>query len=158
MQDEAFLFVGRRCWMDLQQVTRAQQLAALKMLKEVILKCPPDVWDAPEDSDAFWFKAHHTLYWAHLHLRATRRGFGRWKGHRRPRADTPTSKTELIAYAEFIEGQLLSADVTLRREKLEQEIADIRHIQQHTGELFERLGSRKGTILHWTEHVRRKPK
>lgn len=144
--------------MDLQTAARSQQLAALKMLKEAIVKCPPDVWDAPEDRDPFWYKAHHTLYWAHLHLRATRRGFGRWKGHRRPRPDAPTSKNELIAYAEFIESQLLSARVILRKEKVEQEIADIRHTQQHTGELSERLGSRKGTILHWTEHVRRKPK
>jgi len=144
--------------MDLQQVTRSQQLAALKMLKEAIVKCPPEVWDAPEDSDRFWFKAHHALYWAHRHLRATRRGFGSWKGHRRPRPGSPISRDELIAYAEFIEDQLLSTGVVLRQEKLEQEIADIRHIQQHTGELFERLGSRKGTILHWTEHVRRKPK
>jgi len=144
--------------MDLQQATRSQQLAALKMLKEAILKCPPDVWGAEDDRDAFWYKAHHTLYWAHLHLRATRRGFLKWKGHRRPRPDVPTSKDDLIAYAEFLEGQLLSARVVFRKEKLEQEIADIRHIQQHTGELFERLGSRKGAILHWTEHVRRKPK
>lgn len=143
--------------MDVQQAARSQQLAALKMLKEAIVKCPPDVWSAPGDRDAFWFKAHHTLYWAHRHLRATRRGFGKWNGHRRPRLEAPTSQDELIAYAEFIEGQLLSTRVILRREKLEQEIADIRHIQQHTGELFERLGSRKGTILHWTEHVRRRP-
>ena len=32
--------------MDIQNVVQTQYLAALKMLKEVILKCPPSVWDA----------------------------------------------------------------------------------------------------------------
>jgi hypothetical protein len=71
MSDEAFLFVPGRRRMDLQQVTRWQQPAALKIHKEA--------------------------------------------------RESPRSATS----------------------------------RQHTGELFEMLGSRKGTLLHWAAHVRR---
>ena len=144
--------------MNIQQVLVSQELAALKMLAEAIGKCPPDVWAGRGDEDPFWFKAQHTAYWAHRHLKATLKGFSAWKGHRKPEIRRPMSKEELLAYVGFIQHQLLERNVLFTPEKLEQEIVEIRHIQQHTGELYERLGSRKGTVLHWTEHVRRQPK
>lgn len=153
--------------MNIQRAIQSQYLAALKMLKEAIVKCPPAVWDASRDKDKFWYKAQHTIYWAHRHLQATGRDFVAWKGHRRPDGRVPMSKQDLLAYLAFIERQIaeghaaadLKASPGPRRSRfdtLERAIADIRHIQQHTGELYERLGARSAITLHWTEQVQRK--
>lgn len=149
--------------MNTQAAVRSQYLAALKMLKEAIVKCPPRVWDALHDKDKFWFKAQHTLYWTHHYLRAADKRLVPWKRHRRPDADAPVSKPELLQYLTFIEKQLTGPEATSgfngsEMNKLEFHITNIRHIQQHTGELYERLGSRENITLHWTERVHRNAK
>jgi hypothetical protein len=155
--------------MNMQQAVQSQYLAALKMLKEAIVKCPPSAWDAPQDKDRFWYKAHHTLYWAQVDLRGSLVGFIPWKGRVKPNAGVRISKPELLEYLAFLEQQVegrrsgtaraaSSAARGFRPDKLERAIASIRHIQQHTGELYERLGSRKNVKLRWYEQVRRKSK
>ena len=174
MQDEACLFAdamqkpcrGAHAKMDIQNVVQTQYLAALKMLKEVILKCPPSVWDARQHKDRFWYRAHHALYWAERDLQAAWSVSVRWSGRRRPDAGVPISKAELLDNLAFIQQQIDPTGPgarsrparrgTIAPAKLERVIAGIRHVQQHTGELYERLGSRKRVKLHWTEHVRRK--
>ena len=52
--------------MDIRSVIQSQYLAALAMLKQAIVKCPPALWNDPGDRDAAWFKAYHALYYAHL--------------------------------------------------------------------------------------------
>jgi len=152
--------------MNILNVVQSQYLAALKMLKEAIVKCPPSVWDAPQDKDKFWYKAQHALYWAHRNLQATDKHFVPWKGHRKPDGRVPISKEDLLEYLAFIEKRVADRNTAadfaeprsqgLRFDRLEVAIASIRHIQQHTGELYERLGSREGTRLSWTEYVHRK--
>jgi hypothetical protein len=139
---------------------RSQYLAALKMLKEAILKCPPSVWDAPQDKDKFWSKVRHTLRYAHRDVRAGLPGFVAWKGQSWADVHGRRSKPEVLEFLDFIEKQVAgrgsrSAAAGFRPDKLERMIAGIRHIQQHTGELFERLGTRENITLHWTEHVHR---
>jgi hypothetical protein len=131
---------------------QSQYLAALKMLNEAVRKCPPALWDASRDKDRFWFRAQHALYWSHRYLRWADRNFAGWKGHRTPHASRPMSKSALLDYLAFIEQYVASHG--LRTDKLEPALASMRHIQQHTGELYERLGSRAGIQLHWTEQVR----
>lgn len=144
-----------------QEAIQSQYLAALKMLREAIVKCPAAAWDAAEDKDRVWFKVQHALYWTHRFLQTVDRGFARWKGHRRPDPKTPVSRADMLQYLEFIQSQLVernSGAGAVRAERLETAIAGIRHIQQHTGELFERLGSREHLTLHWTEEVHRDSK
>ena len=152
--------------MGLQSAVQSQCLAALAMLKGAIVKCPQAVWDAPRDKDKFWYKAHHALYWAHRYFQATSKNFVRWKGHRKPHGGVPISKQKLLEYLAFIERQVAervpatdfekpSGLHGLRFDKLEWAIANIRHIQQHTGELHERLGTREDIKLRWAEHAYR---
>ncbi|HEY5902746.1 MAG TPA: hypothetical protein VIU39_09335, partial [Anaerolineales bacterium] len=172
MVDEAFLCVraGRSTLAGPMGVARlnahsiilGQYLAAFKMLKEAIVKCPASAWDAPQDKDKSWFKAQHALYWAQRDLMHVR-GFVPFKDRGRPDAGRPKSKSELLEYVTHLQQQIDprgggAGARGFRLKELERWMAGLRHIQQHTGELYERLGTREGLTLHWTEHVRRKAK
>jgi len=49
----------------------------------------------------------------------------------------------------------LEAESDIRVNKLELQFVNIRHIQQHTGELYERLGAQMDIRLNWTERRHR---
>ncbi len=146
--------------MNASEALQSQSLAALKMLREAIVKCPPSMWDARQDKDKFWVKVRHTLRYAHRDLRAGIPGFVAWRGRSWADPSEQPSKEEALEFLDFIEKQVTSSRRTrgpsFRPEALERMIAGIRHIQQHTGELYERLGSREHAVLHWTERVTRK--
>ena len=142
--------------MNMQEAIQSQLLAALKMLKQAVVKCPPAVWNASRDKDKFWYKAAHALYWSHRFLQATTRDFVPQKGHRNPESGNPVSKPAVLGQLAFIEQQVAGRGLAFRQDQLEQAIAGIRHIQQHTGELYERLGVRANARLSWTEEVHRK--
>ncbi len=145
--------------MNASEALRSQYRAAFKMLKEAVVKCPASVWDAPQDKDRFWVKVRHTLRYAHRDLRAGIRGFRAWRGRSWADPSERPSKQEVLEFLDFIEDQLSGDPRTrgpnFRPQALERMIAGIRHIQQHTGEIYERLGSREHMVLHWTESVRR---
>jgi hypothetical protein len=148
--------------MDIKEILQSQYFASLAMLKQAILKCPPSVWNAPQDKDKFWFKAYHTLYYAHKYLQINTRDFTPWKKHHKPLTEKPMTRDEILEYMAFVEGQVadrialtdLEAGAGFlgnRFNKMELQFINIRHIQQHTGELYERLGSRAAIKLDWAE-------
>ncbi len=155
--------------MDIRRVIQSQYLSALAMLKQAIIKCPQAIWDSPQDKDRSWFKAYHALYYAHLYLHPTRKDFVRWKGHGKPASSRPLTKQEVLEYLAFVEQEVIrqvpltdleanSGFRDIRVDKLELQFVNIRHIQQHTGELYERLGVRRNIRLDWAErrHGRRR--
>ncbi|HEY2981829.1 MAG TPA: hypothetical protein VGJ22_11655, partial [Anaerolineales bacterium] len=102
------------------------------------------------------------VYHAHLYLQQTREDFARWKKHGKPMSQAPLSKDELLEYLEFVEGEVVRRIPSMnlqagsgfhgfRLNKLEFQFVNIRHIQQHTGELYERLGARGNIKLDWAE-------
>ena len=152
--------------MDIYGVIQSQYLSALAMLRQAIAKCPQDIWDAPQDKDRSWFKAYHALYYAHLYLQPTRSDFVRWRGHGKPASTAPLSKEEVLDYLAFVEQEVIrrvpitdleaeSGFHGIRVDKLELQFVNIRHIQQHTGELYERLGARRDITLDWAERRHR---
>ncbi len=68
--------------MDAKQAIRSQYLAALEMLKQVIVQCPEALWDAPDDKNRFWRIAYHALFYTHLYLQTSESEFTAWSGHR----------------------------------------------------------------------------
>jgi hypothetical protein len=151
---------------DVKDVIRSQYLASLAMLKQAIIKCPQPMWDDPRDKDKFWFKAYHAIYYTHLYLQVSRAEFVRWEKHPNPVSCTPLSKGEVLNYLAFVEQEVthrvpvtdLEAESGFhgfRINKLELAFVNIRHIQQHAGELYERLGTRKNIKLGWAEHRHR---
>lgn len=146
--------------MDTKTVIQSQYLAALAMLKQVIVKCPAASWDAPGDQDKSWKKAYHALFYAHLYLQETEQHFRPWEKHHDPETGQPFTQAEVLEYLAFVEQQVRERVPALSLEaesgfdwlpfnKLELQFYNIRHIQQHAGELFERLGARDHIEFDW---------
>ena len=155
--------------MDAKQVIQSQYFASLAMLKQAIVNCPPSIWDAPQDKDKTWYKAYHALYYTHKYLQKEHKYFRHWKNYQNPDKQKPITKEDALEYLAFIEQQVaelipmtdLEANAGFlgnRFNKLELQFTNIRHIQQHTGELYERLGSREAVKLDWAEQRHHKVK
>ena len=161
--------------MNLKQVITSQYLAALEMLRQAVLKCPPALWDDPADKSRFWHVAYHALFYTHLYLQDTEAAFVPWAKHRdqyqymgplpwpphaMPAIGQAYTPGEILDYLDFCRHEVATrvprADLEaasgfywLPFGKLELQLYTIRHIQQHAGELMERLGSRAGIEVAW---------
>ena len=155
--------------MNIKQVIQSQYLAALAMLKQVIVLCPEALWNAPGNQDEVWKKSYHVLFYTHLYLQKAEKDFVPWEKHRDPRGDMLFTQAEVLEYLDFVEDQVLasipSTDLQgdsgfswLPFSKLELQFYNIRHIQQHTGELYERLGSYEKIKLDWVSARSQKEK
>ena len=138
--------------MNVQEVIQSQYLAALAMLKQAIVKCPPEAWNNPQDKDRFWFVAYHTLRFAHQYLKAQDKSFPRWEQRLHSHQGVPFSKEEILERLAIVERdvaeQIPLMDLNAKTgaagslaNKFELQLYNIRHIQQHTGELYERLSA-----------------
>ena len=150
--------------MDILKVIESQYLAALEMLKEVVVKCPEAIWDASGDVDPCWRLAYHSLFYVHLYLQDTEQDFRPWEKHHDPDGDVPFSQAEVLEYLAFTQKhvqervpqlnlQAASGFDWLPFDKLELQLYNIRHVQQHAGELYERLGSRAAINLDWVDQT-----
>lgn len=146
--------------MNAKQVIQSQYLASLAMLKQVIVNCPLGMWDAPSDKFKFWSKSYHALYFTHLYLQNAERDFVEWEKHHDPDGNMPFTKDEVLEYLDFVEKVVVERVPATNLEaesgfhwypvnKLELQFINIRHIQQHTGELFECLGTHENIELDW---------
>jgi hypothetical protein len=155
--------------MDTKQVIQSQYLAALAMLKQVIVNCPEALWDAPGNQDTFWRKSYHALFYAHLYLQHAEKDFVPWEKHHDPDGEVPFTKDEVLEYLSFVENQVNDRIPGMELEsesgfhwlpfnKMELQFYNIRHIQQHTGELYERLGAHEDIELGWVSSGKLKEK
>lgn len=150
--------------MDFQQVIQSQYLATLEMLKLAVEKCPDGMWNDPADKNKFWHVTYHALFYTHLYLQPTEQDFRPWGKHRKShdlsKTADPYSKEEILEYLTFCQQQVteqvpqLNLDAEsgfywLPFDKAELQIYNIRHLQQHAGELMERLGSRARIDVDW---------
>ncbi len=151
--------------MESRMVIRSQYLAALEMLKQAVMKCPAAVWNHPEDKSRTWQIAYHALFYLHLYLQTTRDQFKPWAKHhpgweRWSGDEQGYSPGEILEYLALCQQQVneKTADLDLEAEsgfhwlpfnKLELQIYNIRHLQQHTGELMERLGTWAQIDVDW---------
>jgi hypothetical protein len=155
--------------METRDVIRSQYLAALEMLKQAVERCPETLWDVAAEQNKFWQIAYHALFFTHLYLQETIQDFRPWPKHREgsetPGAaagngGTPYTREEVLEYLGVCQDQVAERTASLDIEapsgfewlpfgKLELQFYSIRHIQQHVGELFERLGARAAIQLDW---------
>jgi hypothetical protein len=146
--------------MDPKHVIQSQYLAALAILRQVIVLCPEADWNAPGYQDELWKKSYHALFYTHLYLQNSEKDFIPWEKHHDPEGGMPFTKSEVLEYLSLVENQVLgrvplmdleaeSGFYWLPFSKMELHFYNIRHIQQHTGELYERLGSQEKIKLDW---------
>jgi hypothetical protein len=157
-------------------VIQSQYRAALAMLRAAIDACPDDLWTAaaPAPQNAFWHAAYHAVFYTHLYLHPREEDFRPWVGHRpesnflgavpwpphdQPKPCDPYTRAEVLSYLDHLAGDVDPLVDALDLEgasgfhwlpftKLEIQVYNIRHVQQHAGELSERLAAR-GIELDW---------
>lgn len=151
--------------MDIREIFRSQYLAALDMLGQAVEHCPAVVWDDPRDKFKFWSKAYHTLYFAHLYLEEREADFVPWEKHHDPDGGVPFTQAEVMEYLSFVKQRVFERTALTDLgspdsgfdwypvNRLEMHLVNIRHIQQHAGELYECLGIRENAELRWTGHA-----
>jgi hypothetical protein len=162
--------------MNAKEALRSQYLATLEMLKQAIEKCPTALWNDPDEKNRFWHIAYHALFYTHLYLQVSEKEFKPWAEHREeyqfmgplpwpprelPKIGKPYTKDEVLSYLNICQAEvktkidLLDLDSETSgfswhtMSKFEFQIYNIRHLQQHTGELMERLGAREHIDVDW---------
>ncbi len=154
--------------MQIKAAIQSQYGAALAMLRQVIEKCPDALWGDTSYNNTFWYIAYHTLIYTHFYLHTAEADFVPWENCRLelrtfdiPSDDlTPITKTEVLDFFDlclrFMKEQVQKMDFEadsgfdwLPFNKLELQLYNIRHIQQHTGELCERLGAHGDVEVGW---------
>lgn len=145
---------------DIRPALRGQYHAALDMLKGAIEACPEDIWVGGVPPRSFWRLAYHTLFFTDLYLQCRMEDFVSWEHHRdevesdqdRERPDAvPYTKAELLAYWDIVDAkvdaQIDKVDLASQESgfswykipKLDHIILNMRHIQEHAGQLRDRL-------------------
>ena len=146
--------------MDIKRVIQSQYLAALAMLKQAIEKCPEAVWYDSNEKFRVWSKAYHAVLFVHFYLQDAEKDFVEWEKHHDSDGDIPFTKEEVLEYLAFAKQQVMERVPVTNLEaesgfdwypvnKLELQFINIRHVQQHTGELYETLGMREKIELPW---------
>ena len=159
--------------MDVKSVIKSQYYAALEMLRQAVIQCPDDMWHFREDKNLFWHTAYHVLFYTHFYLQPKEEDFIPWEKHRdllvslagdeaerKAELSTPYSKEEINDYIDFCHKEAIKQVDALDLEaesgfywlpfnKLELQFYNIRHIQQHTGELCGRLEVVEGIEINW---------
>jgi hypothetical protein len=165
--------------MDLKKTIKSQYHASLEMMKQVIDKCPDSLWVSTNTKNQFWCIVFHALFYTHLYLQPMEADFVRWTKykdgsqflgrqpwppHAEPKFDRSYTKAELLEYLELCHAEVdvkvsildlasASGFDWLPFDKAELQLYNIRHLQQHIGELSERLGS-QGIELDWIGMVK----
>ena len=157
--------------MRVKEIIKSQYGASLAMLRQAIVECPDSLWQSPEHKNQFWHVAYHVIFYTHFYLHPSEEDFVPWEKHRDAYVslegpqkgmedEGPYSKEDILAYLglclEQMPGHVDALDLEaesgfywLPFDKLELQIYNIRHVQQHTGELCERLGAIGDVEVDW---------
>jgi hypothetical protein len=150
--------------MSMLEVITHQYRASLKMLENAINACPEPLWMDTSFKNPFWNVAYHALFYTHLYLQPDEPSFQPWVNHHTgsqnmPSDIEPYNREQVLAYLqvcrEEVSAKLKLLDLEspsgfhwLTFSKGEVQIYNIRHLQQHIGELCERLG-KAGIDIDW---------
>jgi len=157
----------------------SQYHATLAMLREAVERCPEELWDSSEHTNAFWQIAYHALFFTHLYMQPDEAAFVPWLGHQSdvqhpdgiagpadpasdlPLVPEPYTRPQVLAYVEFCEGLIDAAVEALDLEgresgfhwypipKFEHQLVNLRHLQHHAGQLADRLRNEEGVGVDW---------
>lgn len=154
--------------MDIRAALKSQYHAAFEMLGATIENCTDEEWTGGEHPRNFWRIATHTIFYSHLYLMQSEADFEPWSKYRETTKELyedvaeldPYSRAEILEYLNLVDGMVngqvdrLDLDTEncgfawYSMPKLDHQIVNIRHIQEHTGQLRERLFERDAD-LRW---------
>jgi hypothetical protein len=153
--------------MSTKEIIQSQYYASLAMLRQAVEKCPDSLWADTSYINPTWHIAYHTLYYTTLYLQPRAEDFdplGKFRDDLRGLENSDPalaySKAEILDYLAIclaqVDEQVNAVDLAaesgfswLPFSKLELHFYNIRHIQQHTGELCERLGALGELSVDW---------
>ncbi len=151
----------------------SQYKASLKMLIDVINKCPQELWENEAYKNQYWRIVYHSLFYTALYLSESSEKFIPWAKHIATYNYLGTvtadglpvvinhiyTKDEMIEYAMLlfndcekkvvINGQKEGGFYWLPMSKVEIQLYNLRHLQHHIGQLTERLHHSGITGIRW---------
>jgi hypothetical protein len=165
--------------MSISEILKSQYCASLEMLKQAVEKCPDTLWTDDSYKNKYWHLAYHALFFTHLYLQDDLEHFTPWLKHREnyqflgkmpyppfkePKTDKPYRKDEVLEYLSFCVNEVgIKLNLTdLEKEsgfqwlpfnKFELQLYNIRHLEHHTGQLFERLRTQPDIELKWIAKI-----
>ena len=161
--------------MSVKDSVKSQYHASLEMLRQAVIACPDTLWDDRGYKNVFWHVSYHALWYTCFYLQPSEKDFVPWAKHSweyldlgRPPSSPdkerenwePYSKEEVLEYLQIcwkqVEEQVAALELDapsgfrwLPCSKLELQFYNIRHLQQHIGELCERLGAKGDIEVGW---------
>lgn len=139
------------------------------MLGEAIRICPDELWTQGNHPRQFWRIAYHGIYYAHLYMEPHVDSFTPWSEDREELADladepttpVPYTKEEMLTYwqqvVDMVDAKIDDFDMESQDSgfywykefpKLDHILLSFRHIQEHAGQLRDRL-LEVGFDPHW---------
>ena len=161
--------------MDISKTISSQFHAALSMMEQTVSLCSDELWNVSGQDNPFWRVAFHALFYVDLYLQPSEDEMSLWENardgyqflgptpwppHEQPQADQPYSREEILAYVSYLRGLVAGTvpDIDLSApsgfhwlpfDKLELQIYNIRHLQQHVGDLSTILLTQEKTEINW---------
>ncbi len=161
--------------MDVSKTIASQFQAALSMMEETVRICPDELWNEQDQATPFWRVAYHALFYVNFYLQTTEHDHALWEGaregyqflgpapfppHEQPKAEQPYTPEEILDFLEFcrdaVDRIVPTIDLSspsgfhwLPFDKMELQIYNIRHLQQHVGDLSTILMMRANLETHW---------
>ena len=159
-----------------QSLTR-QFEAALSMLHNSLVDCPPNQWEQPVGAYPFWHAAYHCLFYLDLYLSPSEAAFAPQPFHRHEyqyfdvnpegesvTADEPYDKETLLRYATHCRKKLEQVMASEMEQSLEGpsgfwwypipraefHVNNIRHVQHHAAQLSLHVRRTAGVQVPWS--------
>ncbi|MEQ1822225.1 MAG: DinB family protein [Fimbriimonadaceae bacterium] len=158
--------------MDIKPALKRQYHASLGMIKQAVERCPDDLWARRDDPRDFWRIAYHVIFYTHLYLFQTNEQFVPWRLQRdkneqlwakpwKPgKGPDPYTKEEILEYwqicRDLVDKAIDEMDLDAKDSgfswynmpKLEHQMVNLRHMQQHAGQMAELLMA-EGILTDW---------
>jgi hypothetical protein len=157
-------------------IIRQQFGAAISMLENVMSACPDEIWGDRTAEPEYWYTAYHTLFWVDLYLSGAVEGFVPPAPFNLDELDPAGllpervyTKAELQKYLDHCRGKLQTILEAMTDETFgkrcrfgwgevsyaELLLYNMRHVQEHAGQLSHILGQKTGSAPGWVTGVKR---
>jgi hypothetical protein len=160
--------------------------SSISMLENALEACPDELWSyeissdpsAPPGFSQLWYVGYHALLYLDLYLSGEMKGFAPPAPFSSRELDTaaglpdrPYHKEELLAYLDYCFNKGRATIQALTDEKagercgipwldlsyFELHLYNMRHVQEHAGQLGLVLGQKGIEVSHWVSRVEKRP-